>query len=130
MFYQTRVSQWTKHIITLVLSILILPTWKYFILSINQGSHLVEFTNGWFDGELPNLQIEFTLLVGSCIAYFGFIVCILVKSHNLLPYIILVKVSTTIIIRHPLSPTIEGPIVGIEYYIRNMIKEQKYYRVL
>lgn len=68
--------------------------------------------------------MEFTLLAGTCIVYLGFSVWILVKSHNLLPYIILVKVSTTIIIRHPLYPTIEGLIVGIEYHIRNMIREQ------
>lgn len=108
-----------EHIIIIVLSAIILSTLIiYFILANNEYSSLLEFAAVGLDGEIHELQIEIALFAGSALIYLGLLAWILIKKlNNILPYAILIGVSTALIITYALSRTTGVPIVGIEFYI-------------
>ncbi len=98
----------------IVLSISII----YFILASNEYQSLVEFAAEGLDSEISELQIEITLFAGSGIIYLGLLGWILIKKlKSILPYSILIIISTILIITYAASRTVGVPIIGIEFYI-------------
>ena len=90
----------------------------YFILAYNEYTSLIEFAAEGLDGEIPELQIEIALFAGSGIIYLGLVGWILVnKLKSIVPYSILIGVSTILIITYDGSRTIGVPIIGVEFYI-------------
>lgn len=90
----------------------------YFILAYNEYTSLIEFAAEGLDGEIPELQIEIALFAGSGIIYLGLVGWILVnKLKSIVPYSILIGVSTILIITYAASRTIGVPIIGVEFYI-------------
>ena len=90
----------------------------YFILAYNEYTSLIEFAAEGLDGEIPELQIEIALFAGSGIIYLGLVGWILVnKLKSIVPYSILIGVSTILIITYVGSRTIGVPIIGVEFYI-------------
>jgi hypothetical protein len=108
-----------QHIIVFILAAIVLSTSIiYFILATNEYQSLVEFAAEGLDGEISELQIEIALFAGSGIIYLILLGWILVKkSNNILPYTILITISTILIITYASSRTIGVPIIGIEFYI-------------
>ena len=90
----------------------------YFILAYNEYTSLIEFAAEGLDGEIPELQIEIALFAGSGIIYLGLVGWILVnKLKSIVPYSILIGVSTILIITYAASRTIGVPVIGVEFYI-------------
>jgi TRAP-type uncharacterized transport system fused permease subunit len=90
----------------------------YFILAYNEYTSLIEFAAEGLEGEIPELQIEIALFAGSGIIYLGLLGWILVKKlKSIVPYSILIVISTILIITYAASRTIGVPIIGIEFYI-------------
>ncbi len=108
-----------QHIIVFILAAIVLSTSIiYFILATNEYQSLVEFAAEGLDGEIPELQIEITLFAGSGIIYLILLGWILVKKlNNIVPYTLLIAISTILIITYASSRTIGVPIIGIEFYI-------------
>ncbi|MGZ5485517.1 MAG: hypothetical protein ACXWFB_06370 [Nitrososphaeraceae archaeon] len=58
------------------------------------------------------------MFAGSGIIYLILLGCILVKKlNNIVPYTLLIAISTILIITYASSRTIGVPIIGIEFYI-------------
>ena len=90
----------------------------YFILASNEYEHLIEFASEGLEGEIPELQIEIALFAGSVIIYLGLLGWVLVKKlKSVLPYSILIIVSTILIITNAASRTMGVPVIGVEFYI-------------
>ncbi|HEX7141318.1 MAG TPA: hypothetical protein VF222_02450 [Nitrososphaeraceae archaeon] len=90
----------------------------YFILASNEYVHLIEFASEGLEGEIPELQIEIALFAGSAIIYLGLLGWVLVKKlKSILPYSILIIVSTILIITYAASRTMGVPVIGVEFYI-------------
>lgn len=108
-----------QHIIVFILAAIVLSTSIiYFILATNEYQSLVEFAAEGLDGEISELQIEITLFAGSGIIYLILLGWILVKKlNNIVPYTLLIVISTILIITYASSRTIGVPIIGIEFYI-------------
>ena len=108
-----------QHIIVFILAAIVLSTSIiYFILATNEYQSLVEFAAEGLDGEISELQIEITLFAGSGIIYLILLGWILVKKlNNIVPYTLLIAISTILIVTYVSSRTIGVPIIGIEYYI-------------
>ena len=108
-----------QHIIVFILAVIVLSTSIiYFILATNEYQSLVEFAAEGLDGEISELQIEITLFAGSGIIYLILLGWILVKKlNNIVPYTLLIAISTILIITYASSRTIGVPIIGIEFYI-------------
>jgi hypothetical protein len=108
-----------QHIIVFILAAIVLSTSIiYFILATNEYQSLVEFAAEGLDGEISELQIEIALFAGSGIIYLILLIWILVKKlNNIVPYILLIVISTILIITYASSRTIGVPIIGIEFYI-------------
>jgi hypothetical protein len=108
-----------QNIIVFILATIILSTSIiYFILATNEYQSLVEFAAEGLDGEISELQIEITLFAGSGIIYLILLGWILVKKlNNIVPYTLLIAISTILIITYASSRTIGVPIIGVEFYI-------------
>ena len=108
-----------QHIIVFILAAIVLSTSIiYFILATNEYQSLVEFAAEGLDGEISELQIEIALFTGSGIIYLILLGWILVKKLNtIMPYTLLIAISTLLIITYASSRTIGVPIIGIEFYI-------------
>ena len=108
-----------QHIIVFILAAIVLSTSIiYFILATNEYQSLIEFAAEGLDGEISELQIEITLFAGSGIIYLILLGWILVKKlNNIVPYTLLIAISTILIITYASSRTIGVPIIGIEFYI-------------
>jgi hypothetical protein len=108
-----------QHIIVFILAAIVLSTSIiYFILATNEYQSLVEFAAEGLDGEISELQIEIALFTGSGIIYLILLGWILVKKlNNIVPYTLLIAISTILIITYASSRTIGVPIIGIEFYI-------------
>ena len=108
-----------QHIIVFILAAIVLSTSIiYFILATNEYQSLVEFAAEGLDGEISELQIEIALFTGSGIIYLILLGWILVKKLNtIVPYTLLIAISTILIITYASSRTIGVPIIGIEFYI-------------
>lgn len=108
-----------QYIIVFILAAIVLSTSIiYFILATNEYQSLVEFAAEGLDGEISELQIEITLFAGSGIIYLILLGWILVKKlNNIVPYTLLIAISTILIITYASSRTIGVPIIGIEFYI-------------
>ena len=108
-----------QHIIIFILAVIVLSTSIiYFILATNEYQSLIEFAAEGLDGEISELQIEIALFVGSGIIYLILLGWILVKKlNNIVPYTLLIAISTILIITYASSRTIGVPIIGIEFYI-------------
>jgi hypothetical protein len=108
-----------QHIIVFILAAIVLSTSIiYFILATNEYQSLVEFAAEGLDGEISELQIEIALFTGSGIIYLILLGWILVKKLNtIVPYTLLIAISTVLIITYASSRTIGVPIIGIEFYI-------------
>ncbi len=108
-----------QHIIVFILAAIVLSTSIiYFILATNEYQSLVEFAAEGLDGEISELQIEIALFTGSGIIYLILLGWILVKKlNNIVPYTLLIAISTILIVTYASSRTIGVPIIGIEYYI-------------
>ena len=108
-----------QHIIVFILAAIVLSTSIiYFILATNEYQSLVEFAAEGLEGEISELQIEIALFTGSGIIYLILLGWILVKKlNNIVPYTLLIAISTILIITYASSRTIGVPIIGIEFYI-------------
>ncbi|HEY9485936.1 MAG TPA: hypothetical protein VIQ04_04790 [Nitrososphaeraceae archaeon] len=108
-----------QHIIVFILAAIVLSTSIiYFILATNEYQSLVEFAAEGLDGEISELQIEITLFAGSGIIYLILLGWILIKKlNNIVPYTLLIAISTILIITYASSRTIGVPIIGVEFYI-------------
>ena len=108
-----------KHLLIYILAAAVLSTSIiYFILASNEYKSLVEFAAEGLEGEISELQIEIALFAGSAIIYLGLLGWILVKKlKSILPYSILIILSTLLIITYAASRTVGVPIIGIEFYI-------------
>ncbi len=108
-----------QHIIVFILAAVVLSTSIiYFILATNEYQSLVEFAAEGLDGEISELQIEIALFTGSGIIYLILLGWILVKKlNNIVPYTLLIAISTILIVTYASSRTIGVPIIGIEFYI-------------
>jgi len=108
-----------QHIIVFILAAIVLSTSIiYFILATNEYQSLVEFAAEGLDGEISELQIEIALFTGSGIIYLILLGWILVKKlNNIVPYTLLIAISTILIVTYASSRTIGVPIIGIEFYI-------------
>ena len=108
-----------QHIIVFILAAIVLSTSIiYFILATNEYQSLVEFAAEGLDGEISELQIEIALFAGSGIFYLILLGWILIKKlNNIVPYTLLIAISTILIVTYASSRTIGVPIIGIEYYI-------------
>src|SRR6185503_17791570 len=108
-----------QHIIVYVLAAIVLSTTIiYFVLAYNEYTSLVEFAAEGLDGEISELQIEIALFAGSGIIYLGLVGWILAKKpKNIVPYSILIAISTILIVTYAASRTIGVPIIGVEFYI-------------
>lgn len=108
-----------QHLVIYILAAIVLATSIiYFILASNEYKSLVEFAAEGLDGEISELQIEIALFAGSGLIYLGLLGWILVKKlKNLVPYSILIILSTVLIITYAASRTVGVPIIGIEFYI-------------
>lgn len=107
------------HIVIIFLAAITLSTLTiYFILASNEYTHLIEFAEAGLESEIPELQVEIALFAGSGLIYLGLLGWILVKkTDNILPYAVLITISTILIITYALSRTFGVPMIGIEYYI-------------
>ena len=108
-----------QHLLIYILAAIVLSTSMiYFILASNEYKSLVEFAAEGLDGEISELQIEIALFAGSAIIYLGLLGWILVKKlKSILPYSILIVLSTILIITYAASRTVGVPVIGIEFYI-------------
>ena len=108
-----------QHIIVFILAAIVLSTSIiYFILATNEYQSLIEFAAEGLDDEISELQIEIALFAGSGIIYLILLGWILVKKlNNIVPYTLLIAISTILIITYASSRTIGVPIIGIEFYI-------------
>ena len=108
-----------NHILVYVLAAVTISTSIiYFILAYNEYTSLIEFAAEGLDGEISELQIEIALFAGSGILYLGLVGWILVKKlKSIVPYSILIGISTILIITYAASRTIGVPIIGVEFYI-------------
>jgi len=108
-----------QHIIIYILAAIVLTTAIiYFILAYNEYTSLIEFAAEGLEGEISELQIEIALFAGSGIIYLGLLGWILVKKvKSIVPYLILIVISTILIITYAASRTIGVPIIGVEFYI-------------
>src|SRR5215211_2178217 len=108
-----------QHLVIYILAAIVLATSIiYFILASNEYKSLVEFAAEGLDGEISELQIEIALFAGSGLIYLGLLGWILVKKlKNVVPYSILIILSTVLIITYAASRTVGVPIIGIEFYI-------------
>src|SRR5215216_3566897 len=108
-----------QHIIIYILAAIVLTTAIiYFILAYNEYTSLIEFAAEGLEGEISELQIEIALFAGSGIIYLGLLGWILVKKiKSVVPYSILIILSTVLIITYAASRTVGVPIIGIEFYI-------------
>ena len=108
-----------NHILVYVLAAITIATSIiYFILAYNEYTSLIEFAAEGLDGEISELQIEIALFAGSGIIYLGLVGWILVKKlKSIIPYSILIGISTILIITYAASRTIGVPIIGLEFYI-------------
>jgi hypothetical protein len=108
-----------QHLVIYILAAIVLSTSIiYFILASNEYKSLVEFAAEGLDGEISELQIEIALFAGSGIIYLGLLGWILVKKiKSVVPYSILIILSTVLIITYAASRTVGVPIIGIEFYI-------------
>ena len=108
-----------QHIIVFILAAIVLSTSIiYFILATNEYQSLVEFAAEGLDGEISELQIEIALFTGSGIIYLILLGWIYGKKLNtIMPYTLLIAISTILIITYASSRTIGVPIIGIEFYI-------------
>ena len=108
-----------QHLVVYILAAIILTTSMiYFILASNEYKSLVEFAAEGLDGEISELQIEIALFAGSGIIYLGLLAWILVKKlTSIVPYSILITLSTILIVTYAASRTVGVPIIGIEFYI-------------
>ena len=106
-------------ILVYILAVVIISTTTiYFILASNEYEHLIEFASEGLEGEIPELQIEIALFAGSVIIYLGLLGWVLVKKlKSVLPYSILIIVSTILIITNAASRTMGVPVIGVEFYI-------------
>ena len=107
------------HILVYVLAAVTISTSIiYFILAYNEYTSLLEFAAEGLDGEISELQIEIALFAGSGILYLGLVGWILLKKlKSIVPYSILIGISTILIITYAASRTIGVPIIGVEFYI-------------
>ena len=116
-----------QHLVIYILAATVLSTSViYFILASNEYKSLVEFAAEGLDGEISELQIEIALFAGSAIIYLGLLGWILVKKlKSIVPYSILIILSTILIITYAASRTVGVPVIGIEFYIGkyDMIKK-------
>jgi len=94
-----------QHIIVFILAAIVLSTSIiYFILATNEYQSLVEFAAEGLDGEISELQIEIALFTGSGIIYLILLGWILVKKLNtIVPYTLLIAISTVLIITYASS---------------------------
>jgi len=108
-----------QYILIYILAAIVLATAIiYFILAYNEYASLIEFAAEGLSGEISELQIEIALFAGSGIIYLGLLIWILVKKlKSVIPYSILIVISTILIITYVASRTIGVPIIGIEFYI-------------
>ena len=108
-----------QHIIVYILAAIVLTTAIiYFILAYNEYTSLIEFAAEGLEGEISELQIEIALFAGSGIIYLGLLGWTLVKKvKSIVPYLILIVISTILIITYAASRTIGVPIIGVEFYI-------------
>src|SRR5215211_9428374 len=108
-----------QHLVIYILAAIVLSTSIiYFILASNEYKSLLEFAAEGLDGEISELQIEIALFAGSGIIYLGLLGWILVKKlKSIVPYSILIVISTILIITYAASRTIGVPIIGVEFYI-------------
>src|SRR5215208_4320176 len=96
-----------QHLVIYILAAIVLSTSIiYFILASNEYKSLVEFAAEGLDGEISELQIEIALFAGSGIIYLGLLGWILVKKiKSVVPYSILIILSTVLIITYAASRT-------------------------
>ncbi len=108
-----------QHLVIYILAAIVISTSIiYFILASNEYKSLVEFAEEGLDGEISELQIEIALFGGSAIIYLGLLGWILVKKlKSILPYSILIIISTILIILYAASRTVGVPVIGVEFYI-------------
>ena len=105
-------------LVYILAAVIISTSTIYFILASNEYEHLIEFASQGLEGEIPELQIEIALFAGSSIIYLGLLGWVLVKKlRSVLPYSILIIVSTILIITYAASRTMGVPIIGVEFYI-------------
>ncbi len=107
------------HITVFILATIVISTSIiYFILASKEYASLIEFAAEGLGGEISELQIEIALFAGSAIIYLGLLGWILVKKlKSVLPYSILIIISTILIIVYAASRTIGVPVIGVEFYI-------------
>ena len=107
------------HITVFILATIVISTSIiYFILASKEYASLIEFAAEGLDGEISELQIEIALFAGSAIIYLGLLGWILVKKlKSVLPYSILIIISTILIILYAASRTVGVPVIGVEFYI-------------
>jgi hypothetical protein len=108
-----------QHLTVFILAAIVISTSIiYFILATNEYESLIEFAAEGLDGEISELQIEIALFAGSGIIYLALLGWILVKKlKSILPYSILIVISTVLIITYVSSRTIGVPVIGIEFYV-------------
>jgi hypothetical protein len=108
-----------EYVVIYILAALVLATAIiYFILAHNEYTSLIEFAAEGLDGEISELQIEIALFAGSGIIYLGLLGWILVrKLKSIIPYSILIGISTILIITYAASRTVGVPVIGLEFYI-------------
>jgi len=108
-----------QHLTVFILAAIVISTSIiYFILATNEYESLIEFAAEGLDGEISELQIEITLFAGSGIIYLILLGWILIKKlNNIVPYTLLIAISTILIITYASSRTIGVPIIGVEFYI-------------
>src|ERR1044072_1597395 len=108
-----------QHLVIYILAAIVLSTSIiYFILAYNEYKSLIEFAAEGLDGEISELQIEIALFAGSGIIYLALVGWILAKKlKSIIPYSILIGISTILIITYAASRTIGVPIIGLEFYV-------------
>ena len=108
-----------QHIIVIIFAAIVLTTAiLYFIEAYKEYTSLKENTEEGLVGEISENQIEITLFAGSGIIYLGVVGWIIVKKlKSIVPYSVLIVISTILIVTYAASRTIGVPIIGIEFYI-------------
>jgi hypothetical protein len=106
-------------IIIYILAAVVLTTAVlYFIEAYKEYLSLKENAAEGLDGEISENQIEILLFAGSGIFYLGLLGWILIKKlKSIIPYSILIVISTILIVTYAASRTIGVPIIGVEFYI-------------
>ncbi|HET7642614.1 MAG TPA: hypothetical protein VFK40_03825 [Nitrososphaeraceae archaeon] len=108
-----------QHTTVFILAAIVLTTAiLYFFEAYKEYTSLKENVAEGLLGEISENQIEITLFAGSGIIYLGLLGWILVKKlKSIVPYSVLIVISTILIVTYAASRTVGVPIIGIEFYI-------------